>query len=96
VPQAPSKSCHSERRKIIRKADDLAESRNLLSVGTITNRSGPFSAHFAKSGIPQSHPSENLASATTGKGTTSVAPQAQTEVGVSEKVQTRQELVKRC
>ena len=80
VPQALSKSCHSERRKIIRKADDLAESRNLLSVGTITNRGAPFFAHFAKSGIPQPHPSEDLASATPGKGTTSVVPQASKEM----------------
>ena len=36
-PASPhNKSCHSERRKIIRKADDLAESRNLLSADTTT------------------------------------------------------------
>jgi hypothetical protein len=76
APQALSKSCHSERRKIIRKADDLAESRNPLSVDTITNRGAPFFAHFAKSGIPQPHPSEHWGSATIGKATTSVVPQA--------------------
>jgi hypothetical protein len=50
--------------------------RNLLSADTITNRGGPSFAHCAKSGIPQPHPSEDLASATTGKTTTSVVPQA--------------------
>jgi hypothetical protein len=35
----------------------------------------PFFAHFAKSGIPQPHPSGDSASATTGEGTTSVAPE---------------------
>ena len=32
-------SCHSERRKIIREADDLSQSRNLLFAGTTTNSS---------------------------------------------------------
>jgi hypothetical protein len=53
VPQALSKSCHSERRKIIRKADDLAESRNLLSADTTPNEGGPFFAHLCEGACPE-------------------------------------------
>ncbi len=42
----------------------------------VFRQGGPSFAHFAKSGIPQPHPSEDLASATPGNGTTSVVPQA--------------------
>jgi hypothetical protein len=33
--------------------------RNLLSADTTTKEAAPFFAHFAKSGIPQPHPSED-------------------------------------
>jgi hypothetical protein len=50
--------------------------RNLLSADTTTKEGAPFFAHFAKSGIPQPHPSEDSGIATPGKATTSVVPPA--------------------
>jgi hypothetical protein len=49
--------------------------RNLLQAEATTNEAAPSFAHSAKGGIPQLHPSEDLESATRGKGTTSVVPQ---------------------
>jgi hypothetical protein len=49
--------CHSERRKIIREADDLSKSRNPLFAGATTNRGCPMSRVFCETWDSTTHPS---------------------------------------
>jgi hypothetical protein len=54
----------------------LRPSAGLLHrVQRLDRSQSPHLASFAKGGIPRPHPSEDLEIATTGKGTTSIAPQ---------------------